>query len=168
MKVAGKKTPVKNLDEFKSPSQIAGKQFTPKILKHPQRTLASHKSPAGRAGSFWALSSSAKKDAQERGFWQQDAPWPSPAQTVLRRHVNSLRTNLDMPRADRPDLFASPMTATPNNTVRNTGQPPVMVRPWSTSPAPQPGSRAGRAGPKDSNVSPNRPDKSSSKKRSKK
>jgi hypothetical protein len=97
------------------------KQFTPKILKNQgmnQRTLISHKSPSARAGSFWALSSSAKKDAAERGFWQQDAPWPSPAQTVLRRHVNSLRSNLDMPRGEpRPDLFASPLTATPNNTV---------------------------------------------------
>jgi hypothetical protein len=74
MQAGAGQTPIKKreVDEFKSPSQITGKQFTPKILKHHavnQRTLASHKSPAARVGSFWAPSSSAKKDAQERGFW---------------------------------------------------------------------------------------------------
>jgi hypothetical protein len=70
-------------------------------------------------------------------------PWPSPAQTGLRRHVNSLRMNMERSSGDqRHNLFASPLNITPGHFVKTEAGPtvPLSVRPWSTSPLQREGS----------------------------
>ena len=65
-----------------------------------------------------------------------DAPWPSPAPTGLRNHVNNSLMNMGGQCDSGRGLFASPLTATPRAAVKTEGglNIPGFVRAWTTSP----------------------------------